>query len=113
MLDPLLSLRQTTDRQHIPITVEEYDNIGRSQVDTETTSTGGKQEDELLRVGLVVGVNSRHSIFVSGLTIESAVFCRPACCQGSDQRHEYETYQILGTGNSLLECPILDSFAKR
>jgi hypothetical protein len=58
-----------------PVAIEQNDDVGGDQVDTKPTRSSRQQEGELLRTRSVVLVDSRDSIFVSGPSIDSAVFC--------------------------------------
>lgn len=58
-----------------PIAVVQDDNIHSRQVDTETASAHGEQEDELLAPGLVVLVNRGDSVIMSCTAIDMAVLC--------------------------------------
>ena len=58
----------------IPITVVQDDNIGRGQVDTETSSTRREQENKLLAAGSVILVDSDDTVLVSRSTVDTAVF---------------------------------------
>jgi hypothetical protein len=62
-------------RMSSPVRVVENDNIGRDQVDTETSSTSSEQEDEFFGSRLIVSVDLFHTIFVSSSSVESTVFC--------------------------------------
>ena len=62
-------------KKTLPITIVEYHNVGSGQIDTQTSSTRRKKEDELFTIGFVILVNSHNSIFVRCTTIDSAVFC--------------------------------------
>lgn len=57
----------------VPVTVVQDDDVRRCQVDTQTTSTSGEQEDELLASGLVVIVNSGDTIFVTRASVDATV----------------------------------------
>ena len=57
----------------IPITVVENDNIGGGKVDTETTSSGRKHEDELIGVLLVVGRDLGIAEVTIGTTVDATV----------------------------------------
>ena len=59
----------------IPIAVKEHDNVGRDQVDPETSCSGRQQEDELVAPGLVVFVDGLGSSVVIGSSIDTAVLC--------------------------------------
>ena len=58
----------------IPITVVQNDDIGRSKIDAQTTSTGRQQEDEFLTTRFIVLVNGSNAILVSGTPINSTIF---------------------------------------
>lgn len=58
----------------VPVGIEQDDDVGGNEVDAETTSTRGKQEDELFATRGVVLVNRCDTILVCGVTINAAVF---------------------------------------
>jgi hypothetical protein len=57
----------------VPVRVKEHDYVGGRQVDAEAASAGSEKEDELLRVGLVVGIDGGHAVFVDRATVQPAV----------------------------------------
>jgi hypothetical protein len=57
----------------IPITVVQNDNIDRSKIDAQTTSTG-HQQDEFLTTRFIVLVNGSNMILVSGTAVNSTIF---------------------------------------
>ncbi len=79
----LLRLADTMSTVHclqvglgVPVTVVQNNHIGTRQVDTESTSAGRQQEDELLAVRLVVLVDGDDTVLMSGAAIDAAVLCR-------------------------------------
>lgn len=58
----------------IPVAVVQHDDIGRRQIDTETTSASRQKKDELLAPWPVVIVDGGNTIFMGGATIDAAVF---------------------------------------
>jgi hypothetical protein len=57
----------------VPVRVKEHDNVGRGQVDAEAASPCGKEEDELFRIGLVVGIDGSHAVFMDRAAVQPAV----------------------------------------
>ena len=58
---------------HLPVAVEENHDIRSDQVDTQTTGSGGEQEDKLLASGGVVLVDRIDTIFVRRVSVDTAV----------------------------------------
>lgn len=57
----------------VPITVVQDNNIGRDQVDTQTTSSCRQQEDKLVTVGFVVLVNTLDTVLMRSVSVDTAV----------------------------------------
>ena len=104
----------------IPIGIKENDNISRSQVDAETTSTGGEHEDKLVAIGPVViiyifledeGVGgASHSLTKGGGSVVDN--CIPVC------RHVQCSHQVCSrrtpsTDNSPPTRPAYESSGRR
>ena len=66
------------EKRNEPIRIKENDDIGGNQVDTQTSSSSGEKESELLRSRSVVLVDGGDSILVVGSSIDSRIFCRNA-----------------------------------
>jgi hypothetical protein len=64
-------------RLRIPITIEQDNDVGRHEIDTQTTRTSREQKDELVASRLVVFVNGPCSRIVIGATVDTAVFETP------------------------------------
>lgn len=56
-----------------PIAVKEDDNIGRDEVDAETSSAGREEEGELIRVRGVVLVDGSNTVLVGSASVDTAV----------------------------------------
>ena len=59
----------------VPVRVVKHDDVSSGEVDAEATGTCRKQEDELLRVGLIVLVDRDDTVLVRGPSINTAVLC--------------------------------------
>jgi hypothetical protein len=57
----------------LPVTVIKDDDIGRRQVDTQATSTGGQEEDKSVASLLVVFVNGQNTVLVGSAPIDPTV----------------------------------------
>lgn len=58
-----------------PVGIVENDDIGGSEINSESSGSSGEEEHKLLRVRFVVRIDRFHSFFVSGSSVESTVFC--------------------------------------
>lgn len=57
----------------IPIRVEDNDRVGFLQVETETTSTRGQQENKIVRIGIVENSEQITTLLGFGATIETQI----------------------------------------
>lgn len=57
----------------VPVAIEQNDNVGGNEVDTETTRTGCQKEDELFTARGVVLVNRADTVLVRRVTVDTAV----------------------------------------
>ena len=83
LTDTMSTVHGLQIRLRVPITIVQDDYVGGGQVDTETTSARGEQEDELVAVGLVVLVDGRDTVVVGCSTVDTAVLCNR--CQLRDR----------------------------
>ena len=62
----------------VPVAVEEDDDVGRHEVDAQTASTRGQEEDELARALLVVLIDGLFTLVTARVTVDAAVLVAPA-----------------------------------
>jgi len=69
-----MSIKKEYTRDYYePIAVVKNDDVGRGQIDAQTSSTCRQQEDELLAIRFAILVNSGDAILVGGTSIDTAI----------------------------------------
>jgi len=69
-----MSIKSEDTRDYCePVAVVKDDDVGRGQIDAQTSSTCRQQEDELLAVWFAILVNGGDAILVRGTSIDAAV----------------------------------------
>jgi hypothetical protein len=96
---------------HSPVRVEEHNNVGCDEVDTQTTRTSREEEDKLLAARSVVVVNGSDTVLVRRVTVNAAVLLRRHKRRPPTQR--VSTHGARGTGSSLRGCQELGSSGRR
>ena len=93
---------------YAPVAIVKHDDVRGRQVDTESTSTGSEQEDELLAARLVVLVDGNDTVFVCSATIDTTVLYRLVSRRAYAIRQK--THCIVGTSSNPRECQVCGSF---
>ena len=75
--NPVRAIHRLQVSLRVPVRVVQDDNVSSGEVDAEAPSTGRKQEDELLRVGLVVFVDRDDTVLVRSASVDPAVLYLP------------------------------------
>lgn len=91
-------MNEYVERRDVPVAVVEDDDVRSRQVDTQTTRTRRKQEDELLAIRLVILVDREDTIVVSCSTINPAIFYNTS--QLTTLKRGTITHCIDGTDNN-------------
>jgi hypothetical protein len=74
-------------RLWVPVAVIKNDDVGAGEIDTQSASTGGQHENELLAVRLIVLVDGVDTVLVRGATVDTAVLYEES--QQKDQRNDW------------------------
>jgi hypothetical protein len=75
LTDSVRSIHSLQIGLRIPVRIVENDDVGCGKVDTETTGSSSQEEDELLRVWLLIVVDSLETVFMRGTSVDPAVVC--------------------------------------